>query len=64
MLSNHKEFGIEIDCLLNRWWRHDLAVATIKPDLVKDEAVETQIGYELTPLARTLVQKWAKKPMM
>ena len=61
MLSNHKEFGIEIDCLLNRWWRHDLAVATIKPDLVKDEAAETQIGYELTPLARTLVQKWAKK---
>ena len=60
LLDNHKDFGIEIDCLLNRWWHHGLAVATIKPDLVKDEDAVTQIGYALEPLKRTLYQKTVK----
>lgn len=61
MLSHYKAFGIEVDCLLNRWWHHRLAVATVKPDLIKDEGAETQIGYDLEMLTRTLPQKMRKK---
>ena len=60
LLDNHKEFGIEIDCLLNRWWHHGLGVATIKPDLVKDEDAVSQINFHPMPLKRSLPQKWGK----
>ena len=60
LLDNHKDFGIEIDCLLNRWWQHGLAVATIKPNFVKDEDAVSQIGYALEPLKRNLYQKSVK----
>ena len=60
LLDNHKNFGIEIDCLLNRWWQHGLAVATIKPNLVKDEDAVSQIGYVFKPLKRNLYQKSVK----
>lgn len=60
LFDNHKDFGIEIDCLLNRWWQHGLAVATIKPNLVKDEDAVSQIGYVFKPLKRNLYQKSVK----
>ena len=61
LVTDHKAFGIEIDSLLNRWWRHGLSVATIKPDLVRDEDAATQIGYELSPLSRNIFQMLTKK---
>ena len=61
LVTHHKAFGIEIDSLLNRWWRHGLSVATIKPDLVRDEDAETQIGYRPSPLSRSLLQIITKK---
>lgn len=61
LVTRHKSFGIEIDSLLNRWWRHGLSVATIKPDLVRDEDAETQIGYDITPLPKSAFMKLIKK---
>lgn len=46
ILERHAKFGIEIDTLLNGWWRSGLYVATTSTDLVHHDFMGTTIGYE------------------
>ena len=45
MLAHHTPFRLAIDTLLNRWWQTKLKVATTAPQLVRDDAMASSIGY-------------------
>ena len=46
MIAQHAKFGLEIDMLLNKWWRTGLHVATTGRDLVSHDDMGSSIGYD------------------
>ena len=59
MLAHHTPFRLAIDTLLNRWWQTKLKVATTAPQLVRDDAMTSSIGYHDLAMIRNPIWRIA-----
>ena len=55
MVAHHRQFGLEIDMCLNRWWQSGLHIATTGRDLIKHNDLGSTIGYSnISPVKNPL----------